>query len=725
MRKRGKRWLAGSGLILALSLIFTLSPRPVPPVKNGGIPARPPGMSVIQHVVFVVKENRSFDNYFGRFPGARGATTGVTSSGQVVPLAPTPDQTMNDIDHTWTGALTAMNGGQMNGFDLINGGNDNGNLLAYTQMTQSQIPNYWKYAKTYALGDHMFSSIHADSFPNHLYTIAATSGGAIGIPTSPVVQGSSTGSWGCDQDPSATAPVMDAEGEISRVFPCFDFPTLGDSLASAGVSWKYYAPSQGQPQYHFSSYDSINHIRNGPAWTKNVVPYAQFLTDAQNGTLASVSWLVAGPENEHPPSSTCLGENWTVNNLNALLNGPDGASSAVFLVWDDFGGFYDHMSPPSLDRFGLGPRVPFLIISPYAKPGYISHTHYEFSSVLKFVEELFQLPTLGTRDANASDITDAFNFFQTPLQPLILQPRTCPVLSTPRLSLGTVTVGATANQTPILITNFETTPLTINHIATTAEFPQTNSCPASLPPGASCKIKISFAPAAAGPRSGTLTVTDSGSGSPQIAQLSGTGTNLQLQRPSMTFNAPQLIGTAVSQSLYVTNTGVSPETITGVSASGDFSASTTCSQPLATGQKCFVKATFTPTQAGERYAFVNITTTDPASPITVRVVGKMGTAVGLSATSLTFSAQPVGSSSAHQTLTIKNGGTAVLHIRPVSISGDFSQTNTCGTTLGAGASCFVYVTFSPAATGTRTGAITLVDSDASSPQTIALTGVGM
>jgi phospholipase C len=725
MQRFRKHFIIGFGAILAVGLFFTLLPRPVPAAKKGQIPPAPPGMNVIQHVVFIVKENRSFDHYFGRFPGADGATTGVTSSGQVIPLGIPPDQTMNDIDHTWFGAVTGINGGKMNGFDLIDGANNNGNYLSYTSMTEAEIPNYYAYARYYVLGDHMFSSIHSDSFPNHLYTIAATSGGVVNIPTTPNVSGSDKTAWGCDQPPNATVQVQNAEGEIENVFPCFDFQTLADTLAAANVSWKYYAPSAGERGYNFSTYDSINHIRNSPVWEENVLPTAQFVTDAQNGNLPAVSWLVSGITSEHPPNSTCLGENWTVQNINAILSGPNGASTAVFLVWDDFGGFYDHLPPPALDQYGLGPRVPFIAISPYVKPGHISHTRYEFSSVLKFIEERFQLPALTNRDANANDITDAFNFSQTPLQPLILPQRNCPVLSTTQLAEGTVPVGTTGNTTTILVTNFGTTPLSINNIATSSpEFPQTNSCPASLQPGNSCNVNISFAPAATGPRTGTVTITDSDPTSPQVAQLTGVGSNLQFQRPSLTYNANQLLGVPTSQSIYVTNVGSTTESITGVSGYGDFAAKSTCTKPLAPGAKCLVTVTFEPTTSGPRYGWLTVLSTDPASPITERLIGKMGTAVGISPTSLTFPAHKVGHPTAPQTITVTNAGSSELNFGPITAGGSFSQTNTCHAGVPAGGTCFIDVVFNPKTTGPITGTINVVDSDASSPQTITLTGAG-
>lgn len=397
----------GGGTISSLS-----APSSSPP---SGAPA---GFSAIQHIVFIIKENRTFDNYFGTFAGADGATSGTLSTGKTIPLGHTPDKTPRDICHGWSCAIGAIDGGKMDQFNLIAGCNVNGDYLCYTQLRQQDIPNYFAYASNFVLADHTFSSLHGPSLPNHLYTVAAQSGG---------VEDNPSGGWGCDAGSSSTVPVRGSDGTTTREFPCFDFETLADSLHNAGITWKYYAPSQGQSGYIWSTLDAIKHIRESALWTDNVVPYTQFASDAQSGQLPAVSWLVTSLElSEHPPSSTCGGENWTVQQLNAIMQGPDWNSTAVFLTWDDFGGFYDHVPPPSVDAFGFGPRVPLLIISPFAKKGYISHTTYEFSSFLKFTELRYGLPTLTNRDAQANDMTDSFDFTQQPLPPMILQPRQCP-----------------------------------------------------------------------------------------------------------------------------------------------------------------------------------------------------------------------------------------------------------------------------------------------------------
>jgi phospholipase C len=377
------------------------------------------GMDKIKHIVFIVKENRTFDNYFGTFPGANGATMGTLSTGAVIPLGRAPDMTPRDIDHSYQAAVKAIDGGAMDKFDLIAGGNVNGDLLSYTQYNEGDIPNYFTYARNFVLADEFFSSLKGPSFPNHLYTVGAQSGGAINNPNS--------GRWGCDAAANSRVQVMDDDGDISGVYPCFDFDTLADRLEDEGLSWKYYAPGQDKSGYIWSALDAIKHIRLTSLWTQHVVPTEQFVQDAQNGELPAVSWLVTSVGlSEHPPASVCMGENWTVEQLNALMQGPEWDSTVVFLTWDDFGGFYDHVAPPVVDNFGFGPRVPLLIISPWVKRGHITHSTLEFSSVLKFIEERFDLDPLTERDEDANDLIDSFDFDHRPLEPLILSTRQCP-----------------------------------------------------------------------------------------------------------------------------------------------------------------------------------------------------------------------------------------------------------------------------------------------------------
>jgi phospholipase C len=379
------------------------------------------GLSKIEHIVFIIKENRTFDHYFGAFPGADGATTGTISTGATIPLGHAPDRTPRDISHSFQSAVLAINNGGMDQFDLIAGANENGDYLAYTQYTEADLPNYFTYARLFVLADAFFSSLKGPSFPNHLYTVGAQSGGAINNPSN------SAGRWGCDSPANSRVQIEDDEGNLlTPQYPCFDFETLVDELEAKGLSWKYYAPSQGESGYIWSALNAIAHIRLTDVWTQHVVPTAQFVDDAINGALPAVSWVVVNAaQSEHPPASVCVGENWTVEQVNAIMLGSDWESTAIFLTWDDFGGFYDHVAPPVADNFGFGPRVPLLVISPWAKSGFIDHTVLEFSSVLKLIEERFDLDALTERDAESADLIDAFDFRHGPRAPVILQSRTC------------------------------------------------------------------------------------------------------------------------------------------------------------------------------------------------------------------------------------------------------------------------------------------------------------
>lgn len=236
-------------------------------------------------------------------------------------------------------------------------------------------------------------------------------------------------------------------------------------------------------------------------------------------------------------------------------------------------------------------------------------------------------------------------------------------------------------------------------------------------------MNITFAPAGTGPRTGTITVQDSDSSSPQTAQLVGTGSNLAFNPINLSFSTLQLIGTSVSQTISVTNVNASSETITSVSATNDFSAQSNCSAPLAKGSKCSVTVTFTPTKTGPRYGWVTINSSDPASPMMIRAAGKLGTQISFNPKTLTFPGQVVDTTSGPQTIVISNAGSTVLHFGAITANGPFSQTNNCQT-VAAGSSCFLDVTFSPTAKGTQTGGIVIVDSDPGSPQAIKLSGTG-
>ena len=383
----------------------------------------------IKHIIFLIKENRTFDNYFGTFPGADGATTAVDSEDETIPLQHEKGS-IPDIEHDPVGAKAAYDSGKMDKFDRLNSESTTSAARAadpyannsLTQLYQSDIPNYWLYAQNFVLGDHMFSSLMGPTFPNHLYTIAAQSGGAIDNP----VDNPKQFGWGCDV-PNQLVSVRDSSGTTHMQEACFNFKTLADELDAKGDSWRYYAPPSWGYAYQYSVFNAIRHIRYGKDW-QYIVPNDVFLYDAAHGRLPTVSWIVTPFDvSEHPGNGTgvCVGENWTVQMLNALMRGPDWSSTAVFLTWDDFGGFYDHVPPQQIDGYGLGFRVPLVVISPYAKKGYIDHTQYEFSSMLRFAEDILGLAPLTKRDLMANDMLNAFDFAQQPRAPLILRPRVC------------------------------------------------------------------------------------------------------------------------------------------------------------------------------------------------------------------------------------------------------------------------------------------------------------
>jgi phospholipase C len=393
----------------------------------------------ITKIVFLVKENRTFDTMFGLYPGADGATTGKTCDGSTVPLAEAHSNSPG-AKHSFLSGIQVIDGGKMDCFDQAEGG---GNGVPYVQYHGDEIPNYWSYAQHFTLGDRFFSSAYGPTFVEHFWIVASTSNRYISN-EHPDQAGDDNIKGGYCDDPTEriqSFPVMtpsqkqvvyglEERGDIATLdsdwlttrWPCDDIKVLPDLLQRASVSWKYYL--EQIPIWDVMG--TIPHIRYGPMW-KNIVGNESFVSDLQAGKLPDVSWLLPPvQQSDHPDYGTmCDGENWTVNTINAIMQSPEWAHTAIFLTWDDYGGFYDHVPPPHVDVYGYGPRVPLLVISPYARAGYIFHQPSEFSSVLRFIEELHGLPSLGRRDAEANDLLDAFNFRQKPLPPLSLTPRDC------------------------------------------------------------------------------------------------------------------------------------------------------------------------------------------------------------------------------------------------------------------------------------------------------------
>ena len=356
----------------------------------------------VEHIVVIMQENRSFDNLFNGFPGADTVKAG-NYKGASVQLSPIPLNSSADFDHSHSGWWQQWNGGAMDNFGTPS------NMLAYSYVRSIDVVPYWTLARDYTLGDRMFQSNTGPSFVAHQYMIAGQSGGASEDPTGNI--------WGCGALPGASVPLVGPNGtDLPGVFPCFDYQTMGDLLDAKGITWRYYAPaSGGDPFFWLSAYQAIRHIFFGPDWANNVVsPETKVLSDIAEGQLAQVTWIIPSASNSDHPNTPAQGPDWVASIVNAIGQSKFWNSTAIFISWDDWGGWYDHVPPPQIDNMGLGFRVPVIVVSPYAKHGYVSHVTHESGSFLRFMEKDFDLPSLGTRDALADDFSDCFDFTQAP-----------------------------------------------------------------------------------------------------------------------------------------------------------------------------------------------------------------------------------------------------------------------------------------------------------------------
>ena len=331
----------------------------------------PRARSLIKNIVFFIQENHSFDSLFAGFPGANGKSAGRQC----------PDSLLKDPPHKHGDAFQP------------DGATSEEARCSYTE---ADAPNYWKLARAFTLCDNYFADVRGPSFPNFLMMIAGQT------------------------------PII-GPGSPAHVCPhfCLDIEVLPHRLDARGLTWGDYG----------GIFTSIESLVGRP----EVMDYRdeKFFEDAAWGTLPNVAWLNSGflhdghAKSGHPPSSLCVGENYAVKVLNAVMNGPQWPTTAIFLVWDEWGGFYDHVEPPVAEKwkdgtpYRYGHRAPCFVISPYARSGYVSHTFYSHVSLLCFAETIFDLEPLTERDALANDMLDCFDFDQPPLQPLSLLPRDC------------------------------------------------------------------------------------------------------------------------------------------------------------------------------------------------------------------------------------------------------------------------------------------------------------
>ncbi|HEX4007729.1 MAG TPA: alkaline phosphatase family protein [Acidobacteriaceae bacterium] len=384
----------------------------------------PPSLTTtIQHVIVIMQENRTFDNLFNGFPGADTVQSGSVN-GATVALQPVTLEAGTDIRHGHVVWWHAWDNGANDGFDQPKTTYPSANY-PYAYVPQSETVPIWTLAQQYTLGDRMFQSNSGPSYGAHQYMIAGQAGDADENPEGPA----NPQIWGCDAPAATKVALIGPNGtDLPGVFPCFDYQTLADELDAANISWRYYAQQAGEGGYIWSAFDAISHIRYSSDWTNNIVsPPPQFFTDLQQGTLAQVTWITRDfAWSDHAGvGATAEGPDWVADIANAVGQSPYWYSTVILIAWDDWGGWYDHVNPPQIDSMGLGFRVPLIVVSPWARHGYISHQQHEFGSFLHLTEEVFNLPSLGTRDAVSDDLSDCLDFTQTP-QPYVQIPTTYP-----------------------------------------------------------------------------------------------------------------------------------------------------------------------------------------------------------------------------------------------------------------------------------------------------------
>ncbi len=404
---------------------------------------------LFQHIVIILQENRTPDNLF-QDPvliarGADIASSGINSLGQIIPLSPINLGTVGanpdnyDLDHSNTAFVSMYDGGKMDGADLVKCTPTAGTTCPpnsqFMYVSPADVQPYFALAEQYTFGDRMFQTNESSSYSSHQFIIAGTSAPTA---TSPLFASSipyPKGAAGCIAAPGTLVTMIDATGSTTNSppeYPCFEHQTLMDLLDSAGVTWRYYGPGAGSIWNGPNSIDHICQPENingslyctGPDWTKNVVyPETQVLVDIANSELAQVTWVNPdGLFSDHSNNSNGTGPSWVASIVNAIGNSPYWANTVIFISWDDWGGWYDHVAPKVINDdvswgsgFVYGFRVPLIVVSPYAKAGYISHIAHDFGSILKFIETNYNLPSLGFADTPADDMSDCFDLTQTPI----------------------------------------------------------------------------------------------------------------------------------------------------------------------------------------------------------------------------------------------------------------------------------------------------------------------
>ncbi len=398
-------------------------------------PPAPPGK--IEHVVVIFQENRTPDNLF-QDPvliknGADIVQSGVNSLGQTIPLTPGPLATPYDLNHSHKSFVAMYDNGKMDGADKIPCTPSCPSNAQFVYVNPQDVQPYFAMAEQYSFGDRMFQTNEGPSLPAHQFIIAGTSAPTA---TSTSFASENAGGAGCLSAPTVTVELINSSGvEFGTQFPCFEHPTLIDGLGAKGISWRYYTIQTGVNAALWNGPDAIQHLcqpqmQNGtlvctaPDWTNVTTNNTQVLTDITNHQLPQVSWVIPdGKNSDHAGANDGSGPSWVASIVNAIGNSAYWSNTAIIITWDDWGGWYDHVAPKVINDgtswgsgYVYGFRVPLIVVSPYAKAGYISHATHDFGSILKFVEETFGLSKLGYADAGADDLSDCFNLSQAPIK---------------------------------------------------------------------------------------------------------------------------------------------------------------------------------------------------------------------------------------------------------------------------------------------------------------------
>jgi phospholipase C len=394
----------------------------------------------ISNVIVIIQENRTLENFFAGYPGANAPTSGCglptdskesnapkrqTSSGcpagdQVIALHKDTFQKEPNLSHLFESAIIDWNNGNMDGFTHWGRG-AHLHDAAYSYTERSQVAPYWTMAQQYVLADNMFPTEFGPSWTGHLTLVAGTDSLSSDVALADFVNGDHNN---CKAPTDSHTTIVNSERVIQHgagPYPCLDqFNTMAQVLDASTVSWKYYVVRRTKSSI-WSPFSAIKYVYEGADWDNNVVvPQTRVLTDIAQGKLASVSWVSPSHrDSDHPGSHSDDGPSWVSSIVNAVGQSPYWNSTAIVVVWDDWGGFYDNAAPPQLDFRGLGIRVPCLIISPYAKKGVVMHTQYEYGSILRFIREVFALPPIGSpsqgyTDERANSLSDSFDFTKQP-----------------------------------------------------------------------------------------------------------------------------------------------------------------------------------------------------------------------------------------------------------------------------------------------------------------------